>query len=74
MSSVQDNGIGIKSQYLDRIFEIFRRLHTRREFPGTGIGWAICKKIVERHNGHIWAESQARVGTTFYFTLDELVT
>ncbi|MCC5640307.1 PAS domain S-box protein [Nostoc sp. CHAB 5844] len=72
--SVQDNGIGIKSQYLSRIFEIFRRLHTRREFPGTGIGLAICKKIVERHNGCIWAESQPGVGTTFYFTLDKSVT
>ncbi|MBD2492500.1 PAS domain S-box protein [Aulosira sp. FACHB-615] len=69
--SVQDNGIGIKSQYLNRIFEVFRRLHTRREFSGTGIGLAICKKIVERHNGHIWAESQLGVGTTFYFTLHE---
>jgi light-regulated signal transduction histidine kinase (bacteriophytochrome) len=72
--SVQDNGIGIKSQYLNRIFEIFRRLHTRREFPGTGIGLAICKKIIERHNGRIWAESQLGVGTTFYFTLHESVT
>ncbi len=67
--SVKDNGIGFANEFRDRIFLIFQRLHTQEEYPGTGMGLALCKKIVEQHQGHIYAQSEPGRGATFYFTL-----
>lgn len=69
--TVTDNGVGFDAKYAERVFVIFKRLHSRDEYPGTGIGLAICKKIVERHGGRIWAESEIGRGTRIFFTLPQ---
>jgi light-regulated signal transduction histidine kinase (bacteriophytochrome) len=69
--SVRDNGIGIDPKYHDRIFEIFKRLHDQKDYPGTGIGLAVCRRVVDRHGGKLWLESEAGHGSVFRFTLPE---
>ena len=70
---VRDNGIGIDSQYFERIFQVFQRLHTREKYPGSGVGLSLCRRVVERHGGQIWVESDVGRGAAFYFSLPRSV-
>jgi signal transduction histidine kinase len=67
--AIRDNGIGIPEKYHNKLFILFERLHSRDTYPGTGLGLALCKKVIERHGGRIWVESEFGKGSTFYFTL-----